>query len=166
MVDRFTVSVKLAGMLLLDNGQISVREIECLPLVKNRQEANAIAHNLMEAMQPKFQISVTAGVGQTDTRLSLSSGFRPGRSRASRLTHTRVNPNPVEQVVPTSGMDKYGILNVAEPPSGPDAEYDRSFSEVLESGSVGPNPVELVDERPHTTEVALAPAQKAEEFVD
>ena len=71
----FAVSVRLAGMLLLKNAQITLEEIEALPFVQGREEAYAIAQRLLKEFQPPYRIEIDSGFDGSECRLRLSSGF-------------------------------------------------------------------------------------------
>ena len=73
-IDTYSVAVKLAGMLLLHDGEITVGEIESLPFVNNRQEAIAIAQKLAKAFESDYQVEVSSGLGQSGARLRLVAG--------------------------------------------------------------------------------------------
>ena len=81
MVDTFSLSVRLAGMLLLQNGQITVGEIEALPFVSDRQEARAIAQRLARAFGRHYRIEVPTGPGTVDTEIRLVSDAVSSESR-------------------------------------------------------------------------------------
>ena len=72
MIDEFTLSVRLAGMLLLQDGQISLEEIESLPFVNSRTESRAVAQRLLRGFSSQYNIEVVPGSGPTDVRLKLS----------------------------------------------------------------------------------------------
>lgn len=70
-VDTYDIAVKLAGMLLLRNGEITTSEIESLPFVNGRQEALAIAQKLSRAFDSRYRVEVSSGLRQSDTKLRL-----------------------------------------------------------------------------------------------
>ena len=72
-IDTYSIAVKLGGMLLIQNGQITVGEIESLPFVQGKREACAVAQRLAKAFGPRYRIEVAEGVGGAETRLRLAS---------------------------------------------------------------------------------------------
>lgn len=48
MPDTFSVSVRQAEILLLNDAQISLKEIQALPFINNHQEALAVAQRLIK----------------------------------------------------------------------------------------------------------------------
>ena len=70
-VDTYRIAVKLAGMLLVQNGRITIDEIKSLPFVQGVQEAHAIAQRLATAFGHRYRIEVAGGIGADDTETSL-----------------------------------------------------------------------------------------------
>ena len=70
-IDTFGISVKLAGMLLLRHGGISVSEIEALPFVKDKQEARAIALRLTRAFESGYHVEIDNSPLRPDTRIRI-----------------------------------------------------------------------------------------------
>ena len=91
MVDTFAISVRLAGIFLLNNAQITLEEIEALPFVNSHQEAQAVAQRLLTAFR-QYSIELTARPGQTDLRLRLTAeglleaARRSGARKEERLS--------------------------------------------------------------------------------
>ena len=73
MVDTYAIAVKLAGMVLMQSGQITLGEIETLPFVQSKQEAYAIARRLAKAFGPRYRIEVAEYTGGAETKLRLAS---------------------------------------------------------------------------------------------
>lgn len=73
MVNTLDVPVRLASVLLMSNAQITMAEIQSLPFVNNRQEANAVAQNLMRVFSPRYRIEVSSGLGSSDVKLRLET---------------------------------------------------------------------------------------------
>ena len=73
MVNTLDVPIRLASALLMSNAQITMAEIQSLPFVNNREEANAVAQNLMCIFGPRYRIEVASGVGRSDVRLMLDA---------------------------------------------------------------------------------------------
>ena len=71
MVNTLDVPIRLASALLMSDAQITMAEIQSLPFVNNREEANAVAQNLMRIFGPRYRIEVASGVGHSDVRLML-----------------------------------------------------------------------------------------------
>ena len=70
MVDTFAVSVRLAGLLLLHESQVTIRDIEALPFVSSRQEADAVAQKLINCFStPGNKIELFRAPGDSDVRL-------------------------------------------------------------------------------------------------
>ena len=86
MVDTFAISVRLAGMLLLHNAQITLEEIEALPFVDSHEEAKAVAQRLLKAFARQYPIELAASPGQTDLRLRLTAEGRLEAARRLRTT--------------------------------------------------------------------------------
>ena len=86
LVDTYAIAVKLAGMLLIQNGQITIREIETLPFVRDRLEAEAIAQRLAKAFTGYYRIEVAEGVGSAETRLRLGSRYMRPNKRSTPLS--------------------------------------------------------------------------------
>ena len=86
MVDTFAISVRLAGMLLLHNAQITLEEIEALPFVDSHEEAKAVAQRLLKAFARQYPIELTASPRQTDLRLRLTAEGRLEAARRLRTT--------------------------------------------------------------------------------
>ena len=112
MVNNLDIPVRLASVLLISNAQITMSEIQSLPFVNNREEANAVAQNLMSVFGPRYRIEVTSGIGRADIKLSLETaqaspalhdisarrspfGRRASRPRPSRQRHRRVDVLPI-----------------------------------------------------------------------
>lgn len=95
MIDRFAISVQLAGMLLLHNSQISIREIETLPLVNNRQEAQAIAQRLRKAFAPPHNRA---------TEIVLEPGGADVRLRFASIDELKTAPNPNDRPLPPRAL--------------------------------------------------------------
>lgn len=74
-LDTYGLAVKLAGMLLVQNGQITIDEIKSLPFVQSSQEAHAIAQRLAKVFGYRYHIEVAGGVGVggAETRLRIIS---------------------------------------------------------------------------------------------
>ena len=72
-VDTYTIAVKLAGMVLMQNGQITLGEIQNLPFVQSKQEAYAIAQRLARAFGSRYHIEVAEDAGGAETRLMLTA---------------------------------------------------------------------------------------------
>ena len=72
LVDTYAIAVKLAGMLLIQNGQITVREIKTLPFVQDSREAHAIAQRLTKAFARRYRIHVAESAGGAETSLRLA----------------------------------------------------------------------------------------------
>lgn len=89
-VDTFAISVRLAGMFLLHNAQITLEEIEALPFVNSHQEAKAVAKRLLKTFARQYPIELTADPGQTNLRLRLTiegleAARRSGTTRKEML---------------------------------------------------------------------------------
>ena len=72
MVDTYALAVRLAGMLLMRNGQITIGEIQNLPFVRDKDEAYAVAQRLVQVFGHHHGIEFTSETGGPDTRLSLN----------------------------------------------------------------------------------------------
>ena len=59
-IDRFDISVKLAAMLLMHDGAISIKDIESIPSVGDREEAYAVARRLVDGFNETYQVEVIA----------------------------------------------------------------------------------------------------------
>ena len=70
-VDTYAIAVKLAGMLLVQNGRITIDEIKSLPFVQGIQEAHAIAQRLATVFGHRYRIEIAGGVGAGGTETSL-----------------------------------------------------------------------------------------------
>ncbi len=83
------VATKLAAALLLKRGEISLSDIEALPLVDDEQEARRVASQLSEIFDTyrrQSQISGTDGTPDEEV-IVLRSTVRPTRARrVSRAT--------------------------------------------------------------------------------
>ena len=66
------IAMKLAGMLLLQNGRVSVSEIEALPFVRDRYEALAIAQTLLRWLGDQCPIEVSGEEDPSGISLSLA----------------------------------------------------------------------------------------------
>lgn len=73
MKDTFAVSVRMAGMLLLDNTQITIEEIEALPFIGDRQEAYAVAQRLIAGFASTYGVEVSPGPWEYDGKIRLVS---------------------------------------------------------------------------------------------
>ena len=72
MPDTFSVSVRLAEMLLLNDAHISLKEIQALPFIDGQQEALAVAQRLIKILAPKYSVEITSDPWDTDdVRLTL-----------------------------------------------------------------------------------------------
>ena len=71
MTDTFAISVRLAGMLLLRESQITLQDIEALPLVRNRQEAYAVAQKLLKAFGPTYGMKLVSDPWSSELKFQL-----------------------------------------------------------------------------------------------
>ena len=72
MPDTFSVSVRQAEILLLNDAQISLKEIQALPFINNHQEALAVAQRLIKILAPKYSVEITSDPWHSDdVRLTL-----------------------------------------------------------------------------------------------
>ncbi len=72
MPDTFSVSVRQAEMLLLNDAHISLKEIQALPFIDDQQEALAVAQRLIKNLAPNYNVEITSDPWDTDdVRLSL-----------------------------------------------------------------------------------------------
>ena len=73
MLDTFAIATKIAGVLLLSNTEITLKDIEAIPFVSSREEAYAIAQKLVRLFGPPFRIEVDAVVRESEFKLRLAS---------------------------------------------------------------------------------------------
>ncbi len=72
MPDTFSVSVRQAELLLLNDAHISLREIQALPFIENDEEALAVTQRLVEILEPRFRVEITSNPWDSeDVRLTL-----------------------------------------------------------------------------------------------
>ena len=71
-MDLYELNLRLAGVLLVQNGGISLSEIEALPFVKDRREALAIAKRLLNGSVGPYRVTVSENRGDLDIRLRLN----------------------------------------------------------------------------------------------
>lgn len=71
MSEFHKISLTLAGMMLLRNGQITLDEIEALPFVENRQDALAIARRLLNTFGNAYRVELRTGGDLSRVSLSL-----------------------------------------------------------------------------------------------
>ena len=74
MIDTFDISVRLAGMLLLHDGEISVSDIEAIPFVQNRAEAHAVARKLAYTFEGMYGIDISSTTLRPEARLRIHRG--------------------------------------------------------------------------------------------
>lgn len=72
MPDTFSVSVRQAELLLLNDAHISLREIQALPFIESDEEALAVTQRLVEILEPRFRVEITSNPWDSeDVRLTL-----------------------------------------------------------------------------------------------
>lgn len=59
MPDTFSVSVRQAEMLLLNDAHISLKEIQALPFIDDHQEALAVAQELVKNVRSRYRVEIT-----------------------------------------------------------------------------------------------------------
>lgn len=59
MHDTFAISVRQAEMLLLNDAQITLKEIQALPFIDDQQEALAVAQRLVKILPSKFRVEIS-----------------------------------------------------------------------------------------------------------
>ena len=107
VVDSFAVAVRLAGMLLLHDSQISLEEIEALPFVHSRLEAQAVARKLVRSFAGQYALKIDPNESHSEMRILL--GLRDA-SAESRHPDTAINPSLVPSQENRSGnIDSAGI---------------------------------------------------------
>ena len=90
MIDTFDVSVRLAGLLLLNDSQLAIEDIEALPFVSSRHEADAIAQRLVKCFSSSHnKIELLQDPQGSRVRLMLIRGGRPGVVGATEDQSTR-----------------------------------------------------------------------------
>ena len=87
MVNNLNVPIRLASLLLMSNAQITMTEIQALPFVTNRQEADAVAQNLMRVFGPRYRIEVSSGLGRSGVMLRLETAL--GSTESSQVSARR-----------------------------------------------------------------------------
>ncbi len=75
MINAHPVSVRLAGALLLGNQSISIGEIEALPFVNGRDDAYAIAQQLIGIFGPSHGVVVASDPWEADLRFKLDASI-------------------------------------------------------------------------------------------
>ena len=80
MIDTFDASVELAGRLLLHQGRISLEEIQHVPFVEGKQEALAVAQNLID----KYEVEVVKNTWNGEITLYLHTSTAKGGRTGSR----------------------------------------------------------------------------------
>lgn len=85
MVETFDVSVRMAGLLLLNNSQISIEEIEALPFIDGRREAYAVAQRLVAGFASTYKVEVASGPWEFDIKIRLVSCNEPHASPRNRI---------------------------------------------------------------------------------
>lgn len=83
------LATKLAAALLLRRGEITISDIEALPLVQDEREAMEIAERLAEIFSTSRQQRRTDGTGQGasyEDVITLNRSARPRTERAARYT--------------------------------------------------------------------------------
>ncbi len=70
-MDLYELNLRLAGALLIQNGGISLSEIEALPFVNDRKEALAIAKRLLNGSVGPYRVTVSESRGDLDISLCL-----------------------------------------------------------------------------------------------
>ena len=73
MFDTFAASVRMAGMLLLNNSQITIQEIEALPFIDDGEEAYAVAQRLVEGFAATHHVEVASGPWEKNVKIRLVS---------------------------------------------------------------------------------------------
>ena len=58
MTDLHNVSVRLAGVLLIQDGEITLSDIESLPFVETREEALSIARKLVHVFGEEYRVEM------------------------------------------------------------------------------------------------------------
>ncbi len=66
MPDTFSVSVRQAEMLLLNDAQISLKEIQALPFIDDHQEALAVAQKLVKNIGARYRVGITLDPRNSD----------------------------------------------------------------------------------------------------
>ena len=94
MVNNLDVPIRLASVLLMSNAQITMAEIQSLPFVNNREEANAVAQNLMSVFGPGYRIEVASGIGRADVKLRLETAQPSAASHTMSTHRTRSGRRP------------------------------------------------------------------------
>ncbi len=79
-------------MLLLHDAQIALDEIEALPFVNSRQEAQAVALRLWDTFKRQYPIELAASPGQTDLRLRLTGNRQKATRRAGTIRREALPP--------------------------------------------------------------------------
>lgn len=75
MPDTFSVSVKQAEMLLLNDAHISLRDIQALPYIEDHQEALAVTQRLIKVLAPKYRVEISSNPWDVDdVKLTLIPG--------------------------------------------------------------------------------------------
>ena len=72
MPDTFSVSVRQAELLLLNDAHISLDEIQALPYIEDHQEALAVTQRLIRILAPKYKVVITSNPWDAeDVKLTL-----------------------------------------------------------------------------------------------
>ena len=66
MPDTFSVSVRQAELLLLNDAHISLKDIQALPFIDDQQEALAVAQRLVKNLAPRYSVEITSDPWDTD----------------------------------------------------------------------------------------------------
>ncbi len=61
MTELRSVSLKLAAMLLIHDGHISINEIKALPFVETRGEALSIAQEIYDVLSERYDLKLEEG---------------------------------------------------------------------------------------------------------
>ena len=76
MANAEKAAVRLAGMLLLGNGRITLEDIRSLPFVDNDEQALHVANRLIETFDTEYEVEVHSNGPDAGATLTL-----PGRKR-------------------------------------------------------------------------------------